>query len=172
MYRRKRLTAALLATAVTMFLAAPAGVYGAENTADLPGEEQALTEDYATENDESLAAEGPADTAEVPQEDAAADFSDEPEDHATPDLPACEKLSGGAEETEEEAAESGGDTSVGKDEEAPSTEEPATEEEVDETPSKEDPADADKTIAALTAAGDKAYIIGETAAAERGVVLI
>jgi len=35
-----------------------------------------------------------------------------------------------------------------------------------------DPADADKTIAALTAAGDKAFIIGETAAAEHGVTLI
>jgi len=35
-----------------------------------------------------------------------------------------------------------------------------------------DSADVDKTIAALTAAGDKAYIIGETAAAERGVTLV
>lgn len=35
-----------------------------------------------------------------------------------------------------------------------------------------DPSDADKTIAALATAGDQAYIIGETAAAERGVTLI
>ena len=35
-----------------------------------------------------------------------------------------------------------------------------------------DSADVDKTIAALTAAGDKAFIIGETAAAERGVTLV
>ena len=35
-----------------------------------------------------------------------------------------------------------------------------------------DPADADKTVKALQDEGDKAYIIGETVAADRGVILV
>jgi phosphoribosylformylglycinamidine cyclo-ligase len=34
-----------------------------------------------------------------------------------------------------------------------------------------DPADADKTVAALKAAGEEAYIIGEAAAGDKGVIL-
>ena len=34
-----------------------------------------------------------------------------------------------------------------------------------------DPADADKTIEALQAAGDKAYVVGQIEAGEKGVTL-
>ena len=34
-----------------------------------------------------------------------------------------------------------------------------------------DPADADKTVAALKGAGEEAYIIGEAASGEKGVIL-
>jgi phosphoribosylformylglycinamidine cyclo-ligase len=34
-----------------------------------------------------------------------------------------------------------------------------------------DPADVDKTIAALEAAGEKAYLVGETVAGEKGVTV-